>query len=337
SSVSSSNSYGSDAKGSYASAPGFAFLSLARLFVFLALHCSFPDGKESQSGIGKSTLINRVFGIDEARAEHNQRGVANIETELTSHQNPRLVLHDSRGFESGDRENSETVERFITRRKTHPDIGERLHAIWLCFEAPLDDHGERLIEKGMGAFLERKQDIIGDIPVIFIFTKFDKIIDHFEQKRFGQISFLMQRSAKRHLQQYCLSPIAKVVKDNKFKYVAVTIRSGYETEDERLVQFTCQMVSNTFGLGIEVLTSMAQRTSTEVKIKAESRVRLFCWIYDLPRGETDFMKAYWNTLVSSAEFFGRSIAECLLVIHTDIVRVWNFYDPEAVRGIIISI
>ncbi|KAG6330485.1 hypothetical protein ID866_8604 [Astraeus odoratus] len=55
--------------------------------------------------------------------------MAHIDTELTSPLNDRFVLHDSRGFESGDKQNFRAVEDFI-RRKTGPDIREQLHAIW---------------------------------------------------------------------------------------------------------------------------------------------------------------------------------------------------------------
>jgi hypothetical protein len=39
---------------------------------------------------------------------------------------------------------------------------------------------------------------------------------------------------------------------------------------------------------------------------------------------------YWSGLASSANFPGRSLLECLKVIHLDIVNVWNFEDPNLV-------
>ncbi|KAG6330420.1 hypothetical protein ID866_8668, partial [Astraeus odoratus] len=216
------------------------------------------------SGIGKSTLMIRTFGIE--RAEHNPQEKAEIETELVSPLNDRLRFHVNRGFESGDQESSNAVEDFIRKRRDHPDITKRLHAIWLCFEVPLDDRGGPFISKTMESFLARKQDIVGTIPVIFVFTKLDKIIDHFERK-YGKIVFLVRWLVKRHLQRYCLGPIARAMKDNKFQHVAVT-------------------------------------------------------------KETDLTAGYWDAIFTSLEFLGHSIAECLLVIHTDMVGVWNFRDPH---------
>ena len=57
-------------------------------------------------------------------------GEADIEDGMTSEQNKRLVLHDSRGFEPGEVDTVETVERFIKRRGEQPDIKDRLHAVW---------------------------------------------------------------------------------------------------------------------------------------------------------------------------------------------------------------
>ncbi|KAG6327061.1 hypothetical protein ID866_12028 [Astraeus odoratus] len=90
----------------------------------------------AQSGIGKSTLINRAFGIDEAvqwlwfREQDNQRGMADIEKELVSPLNDRFVLHDSKGFEAADGNNYETVKGFITSRNKCQNVGDKLHAIW---------------------------------------------------------------------------------------------------------------------------------------------------------------------------------------------------------------
>ncbi|KAG6331312.1 hypothetical protein ID866_7779, partial [Astraeus odoratus] len=81
-------------------------------------------------GVGKTSLINHTFGIDEAYAEYNQRGVEDIETELLSPLNDGFVLHDSRRFESENGKAFNAVEQFIRRCKDHPDIKEQLHAIW---------------------------------------------------------------------------------------------------------------------------------------------------------------------------------------------------------------
>ncbi|KAI5990846.1 hypothetical protein F5J12DRAFT_471869 [Pisolithus orientalis] len=43
-------------------------------------------------------------------------------------------------------------------------------------------------------------------------------------------------------------------------------------------------------------------------------------------------KGYWRALATSTDFQGFKMADCLRVIHTDIVSVWNFYDPYEYLG-----
>ncbi|KAG6325912.1 hypothetical protein ID866_13177, partial [Astraeus odoratus] len=81
-------------------------------------------------GIGKTTLINRTFGVEEAEPSHDKRGIANIEKPLVSKLNQRFILHDSKGFEPGEVDNLAVVKSFIERRKNHEDIKEQLHAVW---------------------------------------------------------------------------------------------------------------------------------------------------------------------------------------------------------------
>ena len=98
-----------------------------------------------RAGVGKSTLINRVFGVEVVSdrpcrlreilmkvqtAESNlKHGIHNIEEAIESEYNPGLRIHDSLGFRTGDVEGIKKVERFIQARSS-ADITERLHAIW---------------------------------------------------------------------------------------------------------------------------------------------------------------------------------------------------------------
>jgi hypothetical protein len=60
-----------------------------------------------------------------------QAGYSDIEKEITSPQNPRLILHDSQGF-VGD--NFNIVKNFIKTRSEKVNLKDRLHAIW--FDGP---------------------------------------------------------------------------------------------------------------------------------------------------------------------------------------------------------
>ncbi|KAF8270309.1 hypothetical protein EI94DRAFT_1471904, partial [Lactarius quietus] len=77
-------------------------------------------------GVGKSSLINRVFGSEVADQEV---GDADIEREFVSKENKLFVLHDSKGFEPGDLESFNTVRKFVEGRSQKPFLKDRIHGI----------------------------------------------------------------------------------------------------------------------------------------------------------------------------------------------------------------
>jgi hypothetical protein len=61
-----------------------------------------------------------------------QCGRHDIELELTFSCHHGYVFHDSRGFEAGDNQELEIVQRFVRRRSQERSLGDRLHAIWFA-------------------------------------------------------------------------------------------------------------------------------------------------------------------------------------------------------------
>ncbi|KIJ25857.1 hypothetical protein M422DRAFT_273141 [Sphaerobolus stellatus SS14] len=80
-----------------------------------------------KSGVGKSSLINKVFGVEKASVSHLGSGQAEIEKELTSEQNRRLIFHDSRGFEPGEVDTVQIAQAFNQRKRNALHIKDRLH------------------------------------------------------------------------------------------------------------------------------------------------------------------------------------------------------------------
>ena len=70
------------------------------------------------------------FGADK-NVEKWEVGGADIEQEHTSAENQFFVLHDSKGFESGDTETFDSMRRFIEQRRDEKlPLKDRLHAVW---------------------------------------------------------------------------------------------------------------------------------------------------------------------------------------------------------------
>ncbi|KIM62676.1 hypothetical protein SCLCIDRAFT_786541 [Scleroderma citrinum Foug A] len=280
-----------------------------------------------KTGVGKSSLIYRTFGVDEARPANDRRGKAKIEKPLVSKLNKRFILHDSLGFEPGEHDNIALVKSFIERRKTHEDVKEQLHAIWLSFQIPLETYGQRMMETGMEDFLREKRNILGDIPTVFVFTKYDKLIDEIEirwaEEGRDYTESEVEAEAERCLKKRCIEPIEQLTGERDFSYLAVSMRAHYRERLKELVQLTYQKVSEHFvqqqGSGpsaVSTVTVMAQRMDPSLNIAASIIVG---------------KRRYWEAVSQGSYFTGHKILDCLQVIHTDIIKVWNFCDPSEVQ------
>lgn len=86
------------------------------------------------TGVGKSTLINTVFGVsgdDEiTQTSDRDRGIHNVKVEITWPNRPDLIIHDPGGFEAGGVAEFEAIEEFLKQMSNVVDIDKRLHMIW---------------------------------------------------------------------------------------------------------------------------------------------------------------------------------------------------------------
>ncbi|KAI6117653.1 hypothetical protein EDD16DRAFT_1794909, partial [Pisolithus croceorrhizus] len=88
---------------------------------------------------------------------------------------------------------------------------------------------------------------------------------------------------------------------------------------EELIGITQEKVSKKFSSPENTLSAVylaaagAQRMLPTLKIELSMEVG---------------RQRYWRALASSANFQSYTMLNCLGVIHTDIVSVWNFYDPD---------
>ncbi|KAM6493755.1 hypothetical protein JOM56_010116 [Amanita muscaria] len=94
------------------------------------------------------------------------RGEHDIEHQIT-YPESNFIFHDSRGFESGSRDEMVLARQFLEERSTKvADMHNRVHVIWYCI--PMDD--TRIIAD---AELDFFQHSTGEVPVVVVFTKFD--------------------------------------------------------------------------------------------------------------------------------------------------------------------
>ncbi|KAJ7057332.1 hypothetical protein C8F01DRAFT_1372033 [Mycena amicta] len=254
-----------------------------------------------KTGSGKSSLIAHVFGVNKASVSHNRTGEADIEEELLPPENPLVVVHDSMGFESGRPETFEKAEIFLRVR------------IWLCIQIP--HSGARVFEDGDEKFLKLAQGL--NIPVLVVFTQYDKLVNSFKRRGKPQPDSLAEQKYK----LLCRDELERINGAIQCAKTSGLSGGSAATPDkaalDELVEMSRDLVRNN---GSEsrsntawLVYSMAQRKNAKVKIEACIAIG---------------MKGYWSVLGSTAKLPILTLGACLETAHDEMVDVWNIYDPH---------
>jgi GTPase SAR1 family protein len=271
-----------------------------------------------KTGVGKSSLIQQAFGINEVHVSEHRRGEADIDKEFVSPENRRFVLHDSQGFEAGDSSCFTTAKDFIGRRRKMLKLQDKIHAVWLCLAIPHAD--ERLLENGVEEFLKLRKEILGDIPIIAVFTKHDVFVAKLELDAMESDEYdgaALEALKIDTLDKLCVQPL-KEAAGTDILHTPVSTKEGYESTIRQLIDLTTTNVEKYVASEAALTMMIAQRIDIGLKVKASIAIG---------------KKRYWRGIGSSINFIGFTMLDCLSVIHKDIIDVWNFNDP---RGHLIS-
>ncbi|KAG2098458.1 uncharacterized protein F5147DRAFT_763257 [Suillus discolor] len=263
------------------------------------------------TGVGKSSLINHVFGVRRTIVAHDRPGQASIDDESFSPQNTRFVLHHSEGFKPGREDNLDLVQDFIRRRSAMPDLKDKLHAVWLCLQTP--PAGECLLDTGTKNFLT--WTTLENIPVILVLTKYDMLIKRTpggSSLSYDDHKELAKKNAEDELQNTWIGPLRQFP-GLDIPRATISTEDDYEETLTHLIQITENCVGRHFMPEAATILFIAQRVDPELKIKASIEVG---------------KQKYWKALASCPTFENRTMWDCLYVLHTDIANVWNFCDPH---------
>jgi uncharacterized protein (DUF697 family)/GTP-binding protein EngB required for normal cell division len=115
-----------------------------------------------RSGVGKSTLINAVFGADIAKVGQGKPVTQNTE-EITAEGNP-FTIFDTRGLEmEGYAETLRQLKEFVSERKRQTDANKHIHIAWLCIQEE-----NRRVED---AEIKLHEMLADYVPLITVITK----------------------------------------------------------------------------------------------------------------------------------------------------------------------
>ncbi|KAI0913372.1 hypothetical protein F4823DRAFT_65600 [Ustulina deusta] len=126
-----------------------------------------------RAGVGKSTLINKVFGSIVTEESSNDHGMHDVDEGFEMDTLPGLIVHDSRGFQSGATEEIELLEKFVKKRASAARPDDRLDAIWFCIDVP----STRVIHEADRKIFDILDRYARAVPVIIVRTMKDRFIN----------------------------------------------------------------------------------------------------------------------------------------------------------------
>lgn len=116
-----------------------------------------------KTGVGKSSLINYIFGKEVAKVGDGQPVTQEIQE--YDFENDNITLFDTKGIEAKDYEKTlDNIKKYLELRQDSPDENDDIHIAWLC----ISERGDR-VEEADRELLKILNE--AGIPVIGVFTK----------------------------------------------------------------------------------------------------------------------------------------------------------------------
>ncbi|KAH9980733.1 hypothetical protein BJV74DRAFT_887561 [Russula compacta] len=268
-------------------------------------------------GSGKSSLVRNVFKVDMSAAQQNS---SDINFAFRPDDNRYVVIHEYSGFHA---HGLQTIRNFITHRSDPSrSVPERLHAVWICI--PMTD----ILRGDIGEGIENILAMRG-VPVIIAITKFDVIVHQVLLESEGGNSQYFGRARARaytQCEQSCRSLFHRELRD--VPAVILSVKSQFRNLVDNLIATT-----DSFIMGSRTASNPSSRSSVQ---EAEPRIAPvpLTWSAALRVSPDILIQAsvevgrsrYWRSLWSSTDFADQTLKNCMNIIHTDIVEIWNMND-----------
>lgn len=102
----------------------------------------------------------------------------------------------------------------------------------------------------MQEVVEKKSQLLGHLPSIFVFTKYDMLTELIEtrwvddRKEYTQDD--VESAAAKYIQVHCISPIKRITQEECIPFIAVSAKVRYKHKLGELIVLTEQHVSEYF-------------------------------------------------------------------------------------------
>ena len=116
-----------------------------------------------KTGVGKSSLINYIFGKEVAKVGNGEPVTQEIQE--YNLENDNITLFDTKGIEAKDYEETlQNIRKYLELKQFSPDENDDIHIAWLC----ISERGDR-VEEADKELLKILSE--AGIPVIGVFAK----------------------------------------------------------------------------------------------------------------------------------------------------------------------
>ncbi|KAK7415549.1 hypothetical protein QQX98_005795 [Neonectria punicea] len=211
-----------------------------------------------KTGVGKSTLINKVFGVElTSESDSYDQGVHDINEAFESPRHPGLLVHDSRGWQAGSDDELDLIAKFLRNRAFQQDPAKALHVIWFCVDADVS----RIEEADKRTFATIAQ-FSHHVPVFVVGTKKDKLTGY---RKMQLLEALMEKTDDYKEAKRIAEEQANKMADDQFAQLRTQLS---QIEHYKADGFCC--ISKNDDVGVKDLLSQT------LGLIADERVRLFC-------------------------------------------------------------
>ncbi|KAG5652124.1 hypothetical protein H0H81_006200 [Sphagnurus paluster] len=140
--------------------------------------------------------------------------------------------------------------------------------------------------------------------------------------------------AEATVREKCVKPFRNIVQEKDVPYVKVSVQEKYKKTVKELVELTQNLVVDYITEAGSV-TGMAQRTSLDANIRTSIEHVILTFNLETNTNLTYHIsigsRKYWKSIATGLGFGGKTMQQICHALHTDIINVWNFYDPKNIK------